>query len=42
MAIVKVIALFDDRTARQAAKRRMLDARHATEATLRAEPDELS
>ena len=42
MAIVKVIAMFDDRAALQAAKRRLIDARLATEATLRAEPDKLS
>ena len=42
MAIVKVIALFDDPAALQAAKRRLIDSGLATEATLRVEPDELS
>jgi hypothetical protein len=42
MAIVKVIAMFDDRAALQAVKRRLIDAGLATEATLRVEPEELS
>lgn len=42
MAIVKIIALFDDRANLETAKRRLIDAGLATEATLRVEPDELS